>query len=152
MINANFPTSLPSLNYNFTRCFFAQNLTCNFYLGFHIWTSTIGSVQNPAAWFILSNYFFTASVAGMKSTLLLSNLSARTYAYFTKFFYHDVLHDLLLSSSSYASRHIDHRHKMKLIFCSPNAFCHSFCHKQLISEIVFLSWWLPFLITCSDQA
>lgn len=92
--------------------------------------SSVESVQNRSARFILSKYHRTASVTAMKSQLQLPDLSLRRLSQrlclLHKIFYHSVLHNLLLSSPSFISRRLDHRHKIEPIHCNGNSFYYSF--------------------------
>lgn len=92
--------------------------------------SSVESIQNRSARFILSEYHRTASVTTMKSQLLLPDLSLRRQiqrlCLFHKIFYHETLHDLLLSSPCFISRRLDHRLKIEPIHCHANLFFYSF--------------------------
>lgn len=87
-------------------------------------------VQNNSARFIFSNYQRASSVSTMKSNLGLPLLTTRRkiarLCLFHKIFYHDSLHDILITPPSYVSLRLDHSHKVGLISCHANAFSKSF--------------------------
>lgn len=98
--------------------------------GINLLTSAVEAIQNRSARFILSNYHRTASVSNMKSTLLLPDLSLRRQlmrlCLLHKIYYHPTLRDSFLSSPSYISRRLDHRHKIRPFACDTNTFHHTF--------------------------
>lgn len=87
-------------------------------------------IQNNSARFILSNYQRASSVSTMKLNLGLPLLTTRRkiarLCLFHKIFYHDTLHDFLITPPSYVSSRLDHSHKVGQISCHTTTFSKSF--------------------------
>lgn len=87
-------------------------------------------IQNNAARFILSNYHRTASITALKQALSLPFLSLRRKYFrlclFHKVFHHSSLRTEVITPPTYRSSRIDHKHKVKGIFCKTNTFYFSF--------------------------
>lgn len=91
--------------------------------------SSLQSVQNKSARWILSDYHRTASMISMKLSLSLLNLTLRTYcsplSLFYKTFHHSLMCHCLLTHPLYISRHLDQQNKFGVLSCNTNAFFHS---------------------------
>lgn len=93
--------------------------------------SSIESIQNRSARFILSNYHRTASVTSMKASLHLPNLSfrrkiARLCLFHKMYHSNPALRASLISEPSYISPRTDHPLKVGIPYCITSTFYASF--------------------------
>lgn len=92
--------------------------------------SSVESIENRSARFILFEYHRTASSKDHEITVLPPDLPLRRQiqrlCLFRNIFYHGTLHDLLLSRTSVISRRLDHRHEIEAMHCHANLLYYSF--------------------------